>query len=75
MPISNNDNLIEQEFQLEKGLFYLNHAAVSPWPKRTRDIVTAFAEENFSLGSWHYPRWPSTPPAGGWPKKAKSKKT
>jgi selenocysteine lyase/cysteine desulfurase len=57
MPISNNDNLIEQEFQLEKGLFYLNHAAVSPWPKRTRDIVTAFAEENFSLGSWHYPRW------------------
>lgn len=57
MPNIKNDNIIEQEFRLEKGLFYLNHAAVSPWPKRTRDAVVAFADENFSVGSWNYPRW------------------
>lgn len=57
MPNPNNDQIIAQEFELEPGLTYLNHAAVSPWPKRTRDSVVTFANENFHQGSWNYPRW------------------
>lgn len=45
------------EFPLEPGLIYLNHAAVAPWPVRTRDAVIAFAEENCRYGSHHYGRW------------------
>ena len=45
------------EFPLDEGLIYLNHAAVSPWPKRTAEAVKAFADENMRLGSQHYPEW------------------
>ncbi len=38
-------------------LIYLNHAAVGPWPKCTRDAVTQFAEENWQIGASEYPRW------------------
>lgn len=48
------------EFQLDDSLVYLNHAAVSPWPRRTADAVKAFAEENVALGSWRYPAWVET---------------
>lgn len=51
------EKLLVDEFNLEKGLIYLNHAAVSPWPKRTRDAVASFADENYHQGSLHYPRW------------------
>ena len=51
------EELIDNEFDLEKDLIYLNHAAVSPWPKRTRDAVASFADENYHQGSLHYPRW------------------
>ncbi|WP_175452503.1 aminotransferase class V-fold PLP-dependent enzyme [Thiohalomonas denitrificans] len=52
--------MIEPEFSLEKGLIHLNHAAVSPWPRRTVEAVKAFAEENGIRGSLGYPRWLKT---------------
>ena len=53
-------DLIESEFTLSEELCYLNHAAVSPWPKRTVDAVKCFAEENGSNGSRYYERWLKT---------------
>lgn len=45
------------EFPQPDSLLYFNHAAVGPWPQRTRDAVVAFAEENLSRGAQHYPKW------------------
>lgn len=45
------------EFPLTDELIYLNHAAVAPWPKRTRDAVVAFAEQNARFGSHFYLDW------------------
>lgn len=45
------------EFALDPGLIYLNHAAVAPWPRRTAGAVERFAEENMRRGASHYPRW------------------
>lgn len=45
------------EFPLDPDLIYLNHAAVSPWPRRTAEAVQRFAEENLHQGGRHYPRW------------------
>ncbi len=45
------------EFDLAPGLFYLNHAAVAPWPRRTAQAVARFAAENAREGARHYPRW------------------
>ncbi|AEG01674.1 aminotransferase class V-fold PLP-dependent enzyme [Methylomonas methanica] len=45
------------EFPLTDHLIYLNHAAVAPWPKRTRDAVIAFAEQNSRFGSHYYLDW------------------
>ena len=39
---------ILDEFPQQKGLIYLNHAAVSPWPKRVAHAVSEFAEENIN---------------------------
>jgi cysteine desulfurase/selenocysteine lyase len=50
-------SLFAKEFPLEPGLVYLNHAAVAPWPRRTRDAVSRFAEENCRVGARDYPRW------------------
>jgi selenocysteine lyase/cysteine desulfurase len=44
-------------FDLDPALIYLNHAAVAPWPVRTANAVTRFAEENRRLGASQYPRW------------------
>jgi cysteine desulfurase/selenocysteine lyase len=49
--------LIEKEFPLANDIVYLNHAAVSPWPKRTAEAVKAFAEENAHFGAQNYPKW------------------
>ena len=46
-----------EEFVLDDDLIHLNHAAVSPWPQRTVDAVTHFAQENLRRGSWNYPEW------------------
>lgn len=45
------------EFPLTDDLIYLNHAAVSPWPKRTRTAVIKFAEQNTQYGSHFYSDW------------------
>ena len=45
------------EFPLTDELIYLNHAAVAPWPKRTRDAVMAFAVQNSQFGSHYYLDW------------------
>lgn len=44
-------------FPLDPTLSYLNHAAVSPWPKEAADAVKVFAEENATTGAQYYPRW------------------
>ncbi|MFQ5661183.1 MAG: aminotransferase class V-fold PLP-dependent enzyme [Gammaproteobacteria bacterium] len=49
-----------QEFPQSHNLIYLNHAAVSPWPKRTTEAVKHFAEENLYQGASHYARWLET---------------
>lgn len=49
--------LLEKEFPLQEELIYLNHAAVSPWPKRTSDAVKAFSEENTHYGAQNYLKW------------------
>ncbi len=49
--------LIQKEFNLRKGLIYLNHAGVSPWPLRTAKVVQLFAEENTIQGSLRYMEW------------------
>lgn len=45
------------EFPLAENIIYLNHAAVAPWPKRTRDAIAAYAEQNCLYGSKFYPQW------------------
>lgn len=52
-----NPKLINHEFPLREDICYLNHAAVSPWPRRTVDAVTAFAQENLVQGALHYGEW------------------
>ena len=49
--------LIENEFPLEPGLIYLNHAAVAPWPLRTCKAIRAFAMENTRTGAKNYADW------------------
>jgi selenocysteine lyase/cysteine desulfurase len=44
-------------FDLTPGLLYLNHAGVSPWPRRTVEAVQRFAVENGTRGAADYPRW------------------
>ena len=48
---------MESEFELQQDLIHLNHAAVAPWPRCTRQAVEAFARENATEGSFHYPEW------------------
>ncbi|MGJ0483287.1 MAG: aminotransferase class V-fold PLP-dependent enzyme [Methylomicrobium sp.] len=45
------------EFPLVEDLIYLNHAAVAPWPDRTRKAVVEFAEQNGHYGAAFYPDW------------------
>lgn len=55
-----DDELISKEFPLDEDIVYLNHAAVSPWPLRTANAVTAFAQENAKYGSQNYLNWLKT---------------
>lgn len=54
------DSLVAREFSLSPDLLYLNHAAVAPWPNRTRDAVRAFADECATVGARDYPKWVET---------------
>ena len=47
----------EDEFPIADDVYYLNHAAVAPWPRRTADAVSAFAQENMSCGAQYYLEW------------------
>ncbi len=51
------DQQLRTEFPLEEGLVYLNHAAVSPWPRRAAEAVSRFAQENLHQGARAYPTW------------------
>src|SRR5512139_453440 len=55
MPLQ--EKAFTSEFALNDGLIHLNHAGVSPWPRRTAEAVKAFAEENVNCGSLQYDRW------------------
>lgn len=48
---------IKDQFPQAEDIYYLNHAAVSPWPKCTSEAVSAFAQENLFRGAQHYPKW------------------
>lgn len=48
---------LDKEFPLNTDICYLNHAAVGPWPLRTRDRVVDFANTNVTRGAQHYPQW------------------
>lgn len=52
-----NQTLLKHEFPQDKELIYLNHAAVSPWPRRTSEAIKQFAEENTVIGAEKYKRW------------------
>jgi len=61
MDISMNmTNNWQDEFQLDKGLLYLNHAAVSPWPRCAQKAVKDFTDENSIYGSRNYLQWLET---------------
>jgi cysteine desulfurase/selenocysteine lyase len=48
---------IKDQFPQAEDICYLNHAAVSPWPKCTSEAVSLFAQENLVRGAQHYPKW------------------
>ncbi|EAT13409.1 aminotransferase class V-fold PLP-dependent enzyme [Bermanella marisrubri] len=50
----------QKEFPQNNEIVYFNHAAVAPWPKRTQQAVTEFAQENTFFGATHYPNWLQT---------------
>jgi len=54
---SKSSTSYKSDFKLNKDIFYLNHAAVSPWPVSTRQAVEKFAQENCDTGSFNYPEW------------------
>ncbi|MCJ8167742.1 aminotransferase class V-fold PLP-dependent enzyme [Atopomonas sediminilitoris] len=47
----------ENEFPQDDHISYLNHAAVAPWPRRSQQAVSHFAQENCQQGATHYPSW------------------
>jgi cysteine desulfurase/selenocysteine lyase len=58
MPLSpKNLKTIAEQFPVNDQCFYLNHAAVAPWPRCTRDAVKKFAEENCLTGAKGYLTW------------------
>lgn len=46
-----------REFPLRPTVIHLNHAGVAPWPRRTVEAVTAFANENSRQGTARIARW------------------
>lgn len=51
---------MQNAFNLDPELIYVNHAAVAPWPVRTVEAVKKFADENGYVGSRHYEQWLKT---------------
>lgn len=50
-------NAIIDEFPQPADLYYLNHAAVAPWPARSARAVERFAQENIATGARDYAQW------------------
>ncbi|VAW59653.1 Cysteine desulfurase [hydrothermal vent metagenome] len=48
---------MQNDFNLQAGLIYVNHAAVAPWPVCTVNAVKQFAAECGEVGSVHYENW------------------
>ena len=48
---------IKDQFPQADDICYLNHAAVSPWPKCAAEALNTFAQENVRRGAQHYPAW------------------
>lgn len=48
---------LSMHFDLDKDLYYFNHAAVAPWPVATAEAVARFAEQNARIGAEKYPDW------------------
>ncbi len=48
------------EFPVTRNLIYLNHAAVSPLPRRTAAAMQELAQDALDFGSLHYDRWMDT---------------
>lgn len=49
-----------EHFDLQPDILYLNHAAVSPWPRKAVQAVQQFAADNGATGSKRYPHWMAT---------------
>src|SRR5258708_2394867 len=45
------------EFPVRENLVYLNHAAVSPIPRRCADAMKHLADDSLHYGSLHYREW------------------
>ncbi|MBL4621513.1 MAG: aminotransferase class V-fold PLP-dependent enzyme, partial [Immundisolibacteraceae bacterium] len=54
-----NIDAIAQEFPQSEQLIYLNHAAVAPWPQRSRLALADFGRQNVARGAADYPSWVS----------------
>jgi selenocysteine lyase/cysteine desulfurase len=50
-------NILTEQFPIDANILYLNHAAVGVWPRRTAEVVKAFADENMRQGATDYPQW------------------
>ncbi len=48
---------ISTDFTIKENIFYLNHAAVSPWPLQTTEAIKKFADENALMGATQYLQW------------------
>jgi selenocysteine lyase/cysteine desulfurase len=49
-----------KHFPQDPSIFYLNHAAVSPWPLCTSNALIDFAKENATFGATNYLKWLET---------------
>ncbi|WP_191621296.1 aminotransferase class V-fold PLP-dependent enzyme [Marinihelvus fidelis] len=54
------DALLTDEFPSLDRHLYVNHAAISPWPRRVADVVSTFASTNRDEGALRYPQWLKT---------------
>lgn len=48
---------LAEEFPQAESINYLNHAAIAPWPRRTRDAIAAFADDVVRFGAAHMGHW------------------
>lgn len=48
------------QFPITERLIYLNHAAVSPLPRRSAEAIKRLADDTLEYGSLHYDQWLDT---------------